>query len=88
MASLDEKDVQILELMFDKKLNEHLAPVRTQLGTHHQTLFGVNNNNGLSGDMKEVKKTLGELKVWKAKVIGYASGISAGIPLLLKYIWK
>lgn len=79
-ADLNEiKEVITLEVQL--AITKAVEPLAAQIRTNTQTLYGVNGNNGLRGDVSDIKSQFGglrdEFKEEKNKLKGAAAVLSA-----------
>ena len=100
-AAISRDDVLVLKTQFashveneekwqqetSQKLDQLLTSFQT-LQRHDQLLVGVTGDNGLNGDMKQVKARLDvQDKRWY-KLFGAAAVVATAVGGLLKLIWK
>jgi hypothetical protein len=80
--AFDEDEVNQLKLV----LMESTQDIRQLLNTHHTTIFGANNNNGLNGDMKHVKDRIESLNTefisFKRGIVWASTAVSGAIGTL------
>jgi len=78
--SLDEVKAQTSKqdsaLVDIKTQLDSISKVNLSLQRHETALFGANGDNGLTGDMKEVKKDLNKLGTFRTQALMIAAGCS------------
>ena len=88
---LTKADREFIRLSVSEIMEEKLRPVTKkneeqdkELNEVRQTVYGVNNDNGLNGDMKKMKAQF--QKFWI--VSGVGQGMAVGIGVWLRSMWK
>lgn len=80
---LNDDDKEYFKLVIETSINSALKPITDKIVTAEldtqelqQTVYGANRDNGLSGDMKTVKKSIDGFNMKLAWATGLATGIS------------
>jgi len=86
---LDDDAKEHLELLIERSMNKAMTPVIQQLTElelsrqrHEQLLTGINGQNGLNGDIQNMKrdiKRVGDRLIWFS---GVTAGVSIAFSLL------
>lgn len=91
MASLSDDEKDWFKQTVEIAISNANQPIRDMLNAHHQTLFGVNNNNGLNGDVKLLKEREVDMRLFKreVRVWGFvaSTGIATAVTFLKSFIF-
>jgi len=86
--ALDADDKEYFKLLIEGSINTAMKPVMDkltddalQLQKLEQSVYGPNGDNGLTGDMKSVKRKIEGFNTKIAWITGIGSGISIAISL-------
>lgn len=84
--SLSKTDKEFIRLVMKEEIGDALQPIVEKnskqdesLQKHEQSLYGTSGTNGISGDMKTIKKKVEELDGTKKQLIAWAAGVSAAV---------
>lgn len=86
---LTKADREFIRLSVSEIMEEKLRPIAKKneeqdkdINEVRQTVYGVNNDNGLNGDMKKIKTQFQRFWV----ISGVAQGVAVGIGMWMKSI--
>jgi hypothetical protein len=90
--ALTKQDRDFISLTMTESIGNALRPIAADVQTHKQTLFGVNNDNGMNKDVRDLKawKLVQDLRFWKlAWLVGIVTALtSVGVNAAIKYFIK
>lgn len=82
IQTLTETDAQLISGIIEKKIE----PLKLLLQMHDQSLYGENKNNGLKGDVNQLKENAIDQKVFKREVKVTASLIALITSILISLV--
>ena len=81
--SLNDDDKEYFKLVIESSINAAMKPVMTEVAEnklitqrHEQSLYGAEGNNGLTGDMKTVKRKVEGVNLKIAWAMGAGTAIA------------
>lgn len=73
--SLSNDDIKTMSELLDVKLEHHIGKLELRCQKHEQTIYGINNDNGLNGEIKNLKKRVLRLEIFTSVVQGAVAAL-------------